>query len=253
MVRFKSARLKIERADEHIADVDRQITALRSPELQTVRCEINPQTGDQLLHYNFKSPQPLDDLALVIGDAIHNLKTAADHGWYTLLSRFAPAAINKWTKLPIHANRTQLEKSLRGVKIDTINPPLFRFVVDDLRPYSEGGNNAICTIHDLDITDKHMLLIPLARVTAVVGAVLENEAGGSTEGASFGTMNEVLPITIPVPRNFKVKKYGSLMFEVVLEQRSPVQFFTVSHTLHGFREVTLGTIEAMEGFFDRTR
>lgn len=255
MTIFKTARLKIKRADEHIAEADRIITGFRSPQLQIVTHEIDPQTGNQSLHYNLKSSVTFDDLALVIGDAVHNLKTAIDHGWHILLSAFAPAlARSKHSKFPVESTtKQQLENRLRGVEMDTINLALFRFVVEDLRPYGEGGNGAICTIHDLDIRDKHKLLLPLARVTAVVGAVLEDEAGKSTENAILGTMNEVLPITIPFPAKFKVKNYGSLMFEVVLEQRSLVQFITASATLHHLREVTLGTVEAMEGFFARTR
>lgn len=257
MTTFKSARLKIERADEHIADVDRQIADLRSPERQRITREINPYTGDQFLHYDFKSPLPLDDLALVIGDAIHNLKTAIDHGWHTLLSAFAPAvAQSRSSKFPVYdGDSHQLESGLRGVKIDTLCPPLFRFVVDDLRPYSEGGNSVLCIIHDLDIRDKHKLLVPLTRITAVVDAVLEDEAGHTTKGATWGTLNEALPITIPISAGskMKVKEYGHLAFDVILNQGSGIHTLSVSDTLHHFREVTLGTIEAMEGFFSRTR
>jgi hypothetical protein len=139
------------------------------------------------------------------------------------------------------------------VKIDTICPALFGFVVDDLRPYSEGGNHFLCTIHHLDIRDKHKLLVPLARVTAVVDAVLENEAGNTTKGASWSTINQSLPITIPVPAKgkVKVKQYGHLAFEVILDQGSAVNQFAVSDTLHTLSKVTLNTVELMEEFFSR--
>jgi hypothetical protein len=253
MAIFKTARLKIKRADEHIADVDRQITDLRSPELQRITHEINPQTGDQFLHYDFKNPLPLDDLALVIGDAIHNLKTAADHGWHTLTALIPALASNKYSRFPIDTSKSQLESRLRGVKIDTLHPALFRFVVDDLRPYSEGGDSFLCAIHNLDIRDKHKLLVPLARVTAVVDAVLETETGESTRGASWSTIRETLPITIPIPAKAKakIKEYGHLAFEVIFDQGSPVQGVAVSNTLHHFRQVTLSVIEAMEAFFQR--
>jgi hypothetical protein len=253
MALFKTARLKIKRANEHIADFNRQIADLRSPERQCITREINPQTGDQFLHYDFKSPLPLDDLALVIGDAVHNLKTAIDHGWHTLLSAFVPALAKK-SSFPVDISKHQLESRLRGVEIHTICPNLFRFVVQDLSPYSEGGNSVLCAIHYLDIRDKHKLLVPLARVTAVVDAVLENEAGHTTKGATWGTISEALPITIPISAKtkIKVKEYGCLAFEVILDQRSGVHTLSVSDTLHTFSEVTLKTIELMEDFFART-
>lgn len=250
---FKTARLKIKRANMHITEANVIIDGFRSPKLQEIRHEIDPNTGNQFLHYGLKSTVSFDNLALVIGDAIHNLKTAVDHGWYTLLHAFAPAAINNWTQFPVRNDRATLEHGLTGIKINTINSALFEFVVNDLRPYREGGNDGICTIHDLDVRDKHKLLLPLARVTAVVGAVFEDETGRSTEGASWGTMNEVLPITIPLSPNFKIKNYGSLMFEVVFDQGSSKNFITATATLRHLCEITLGTIEAMESFFARTR
>lgn len=253
MVTFKSARLKIKRADEHIADVDRQISDLRSPERQRITREINPQTGDQFLHYDFESPLPLDDLALVIGDTIHNLKTAIDYAWHILLSAFAPALANsKKSSFPVDVSRHQLEHRLRGVKIHTPCPDLFLFVLDTLRPYSEGGNSVLYAIHDLDIRDKHKLLVPLARVTAVVDAVLENEAGHTIQGVSFSTMNEALPITVPIGAKTKVKDYGHLAFEVTLDQRSAVHTLSITETLRTFSKVTLSAVEAMEDFFART-
>jgi hypothetical protein len=256
MVVFKTARLKIQRANQHIADIDDQISQFRSPDLQSISHEINPQTGDQFLHYDLKKSLPLEELALVIGDAIHNLKTATDHGWYTLLSLVAPKiAQSKYTKFPVYNTKSQLESALEGRKINSTHPSLFDFVVNDLRPYSEGGNNLLCVIHGLDITDKHKLLIPLARVSAVVDTVLENDAGESTKGESWGTMNDILPITIPISSKlkFKVKEYGYLAFDVVFNEGSPVQQLAISSTLRNFREITFGAIEAMEGFYARER
>ena len=123
---------------------------------------------------------------------------------------------------------------------------------NDLRTYSEGGNRLLCTIHDLDIRDKHKLLVPLARITAVVDMVMEDDTGKSTEGAVWGTISNVLPITVPIPAisKMKVKDYGRLAFDVVFDQGSRIRFcLYLVRRSEQFREVTLGTIEAMEGFF----
>ena len=70
----------------------------------------------------------------------------------------------------------------------------------------------------------------------------------------WGTISNVLPITVPIPAisKMKVKDYGRLAFDVVFDQGSPIDSVSVSEALKQFREVTLGTIEAMEGFFART-
>ncbi|HUO15995.1 MAG TPA: hypothetical protein VMX38_13510 [Verrucomicrobiae bacterium] len=249
MVAFKSARLKIKRADEHIADVNRIVSAYNSGESQCVLREINSQTGNQILKYDFKNPIPLDDLALIIGDTVHNLKTAADHGWFTLLSAFAPGLAKKsHSKFPVYPNRRDLESALRGVKIHTICPHLFDFVVNDLRPYGEGGNHLICAINDMDVRDKHKLLVPLARITAVTGAVLETETGQMVEGVSWGNTTESLPIMVPIGMNTKVKDYGHIAFDIILEQ--PAMYtFSISETLRILSEETLKIVQLMEKFF----
>jgi len=50
----------------------------------------------------------------------------------------------------------------------------------------------------------------------------------------------------------KVKHYGRLAFDVILDQRPAVHTLSVSDTLHTFSKVTLNTIELMEDFFART-
>ena len=97
-------------------DAYAQIIKLGSPHLQSIRREINSETGDELLHYDFKQPLVFDDLALIVGDAIHNFKTATDHGWFILLSAFAPAALNNYSKLPVDTTKQQLEARFEGIK-----------------------------------------------------------------------------------------------------------------------------------------
>jgi hypothetical protein len=162
-----NARLKIDRANKHITDADVLVRAWQSPEFQFVREEINPQTGDKLLHYGFVKPLPFEDLALLIGDAIHNLRTALDYAWLATLKKFAPSRESEFSKFPVYEFRKKVDAGLKGAHIHTACPKLYDLLLSQIRPYREGGNHFIWAIHRLDIRDKHMLLLPLLSKTSL--------------------------------------------------------------------------------------
>ena len=48
--------------------------------------ESDPNTGDQVFKFRVRAPIPVD-LSLVIGDAVHNLRSALDHlAWQLVLA-----------------------------------------------------------------------------------------------------------------------------------------------------------------------
>jgi len=74
---FHSARLKIDRAKHHIADVESVITAL--PNSYTATVEINPKGGNEVLKHDLRDRDKIiNDIALTLGDAVHNLHCALD-------------------------------------------------------------------------------------------------------------------------------------------------------------------------------
>jgi hypothetical protein len=86
---FRGARLKIKRANKHIADLDVAILRLKDNYTSTV--EINTQTGHQdLVHTCPEFAQAIEEMSLIAGDAIHNLRTALDFAWVSTLRNVHP-------------------------------------------------------------------------------------------------------------------------------------------------------------------
>src|SRR5882762_8309674 len=74
---FRDARLKVERAKKHIEDLQAAIVALEDTYRATV--EQHPDaTGQSLIHEFPEIENAFEDLSLIIGDAIHNLRSALD-------------------------------------------------------------------------------------------------------------------------------------------------------------------------------
>ena len=145
---LKDSRLKIDRAKEHIRNIEIRLKLMN--ESDTAVVEIHPHTGGEILKHDFADTSAFSDIALMLGDAVHYLNCALDYTWLQTIERLAPRAVTRHAKFPVGQTIDDLENALRGGKIDTSSSKLFNFVVTQIQPYS-GGNYAIWPIHNLDI------------------------------------------------------------------------------------------------------
>jgi hypothetical protein len=76
-IMFESARLKLQRADYHISDLERQFAAFVAEKPHRFIVQSDPNTGSIGIRVRFVKEVPTA-LALVIGDAIHNLRASLD-------------------------------------------------------------------------------------------------------------------------------------------------------------------------------
>src|SRR5258706_15448115 len=85
---FGNAHLKIERANKHIADIDKRLRA--SLDTHGPSLHLDGKTGEQFLYYSLTDRYLRSDIALIVGDAIHNLKCALDFAWCDVIKRLYP-------------------------------------------------------------------------------------------------------------------------------------------------------------------
>ncbi|HEV2275917.1 MAG TPA: hypothetical protein VGR96_17225, partial [Acidobacteriaceae bacterium] len=130
---FGNATLKINRADKHISDIGERLFA--SSHTYGPSLHVDGQTGKHFIHYAFTDKELRSDIALMVGDAIHNIRSALDYAWISALERLNPGSINGFTKFPIDPNgdRKKYESTLK-VKIPAASFP-FRFLVEHVKPY----------------------------------------------------------------------------------------------------------------------
>ena len=78
----KGARVKIKRAEHHIAELETCINGLRKR--LVVSAHIDAKSGCEFIQCGFagiKESEIIEDISAIIGDAIHNLRCALDHVW----------------------------------------------------------------------------------------------------------------------------------------------------------------------------
>lgn len=156
-------RAKVERADEHIRDLVTEIERFHDRNPYEVVREIEAETGD--LHYRFRLRVPLlPRFSLIVGDAVHNLRSALDLLYRRLVevNRKRPSESDAF---PIFKSRTKAKPGLGQVE-GRIGKTAAR-IVGSLKPYP-GGNEGLWRLRELDVIDKHRLLLPVWATGAVV-------------------------------------------------------------------------------------
>jgi hypothetical protein len=150
-------RVKIDRAKKHLADLHTAIAAFEGRKPHTVVMEIDRQSGYELYRFHERETIPLE-WGAIVGDCIHNLRSALDLLANDLV-RDNGGTTTKYTAFPIGSNKTYFHSSgitkVKGASAAAIK------LIERLKPY-QGGNKTLLRLHEIDIADKHLLLIPVA-------------------------------------------------------------------------------------------
>ena len=152
-----SASLKIERAKRHICELNQLILKKRPFSLVV---ETDTRTGKHTAFIK-NDKTVIDAVATISGDVIHNLRSALDHAYWEIVSPHATSSREaQQIQFPFSRTAAQLEKSISNRLADRVSDHFFQALVD-LKPHGEsGGNEPLYLIHQMDVLDKHKLLIP---------------------------------------------------------------------------------------------
>ena len=74
--------------------------------------KIDAKTREQFVQYGLTDETIQTDLALIIGDAVHNLKCALDFTWCGVLKVIYPSSLHDKSKFPVFEDRKRLESAL---------------------------------------------------------------------------------------------------------------------------------------------
>lgn len=162
------ARLKVNRANKHVLDLEASIRAFGKTNPYYAVAKDNPKTGKREWRIRVEREIP-PTLAAITGDAIHNLRSALDHLMGQLVIANGGQPDSK-TEFPIGRDETHY-KSMRARKTKGASKAALD-LIDGLKPY-KGGNDALWRIHQLDVVDKHRLLLTVlsAHSNVVINAM----------------------------------------------------------------------------------
>ncbi len=139
-------------AEKHIEKLQATIQAWRKVEPCSIGVKQDANTGD-VTYYVENVPAIPDDVPLIIGDVLHNLRCALD---YMACGLVGTGCVSSKTKFPIRRDPKDWEVSglamVDGASQEAIE------ALRRIRPY-EGGNALLYILHTLNNIDKHRLLL----------------------------------------------------------------------------------------------
>ena len=153
--RVDAIKVKINRGRKHIADASDFIDLYLSRNPFSVSTRRDPQTH-RLIYFVNNVDQPDPQLAGIVGDALHNLRSSLDHIAYRLVENGTGMPPSRHIYFPIFDDRTNYNshghRQVRGASPNAVQ------AIDAIRPYRE-GNSRLWQLHKLNIVDKHRLLL----------------------------------------------------------------------------------------------
>lgn len=181
MIDLSDITAKMERAKEHIRDLDREVQDfLLSRPFELTR-EVVDGGRQHIFRFHFNLEIPMH-LACVAGDAVHNMRSALDH-----LSRRLVVASGstptRQTEFPIFRRHNEFLKGSKG-KVAGMSTAIVE-AIEALQPYHlkrpDGQETAtwhpLWILHDLDRIDKHQGLNVTAVALPRIGGFPMNIAG----------------------------------------------------------------------------
>lgn len=149
---------KVDWAKQHVDKLEREVRefADRNPYRIVVEPSFQPNNPAMIsLAVRFREEMP-DEFALLVGDALHNLRSSLDHLACCLVpgGTSDPECSFPFAKSESAFEQTMLSRPIRKAK------PIAIDGIRKLKPYP-GGNDTLYGLHLIDNLDKHRLLLPV--------------------------------------------------------------------------------------------
>jgi hypothetical protein len=238
---FHGPKLKIKRANKHIFDLNKLLTEFVASDFYRVSTEFNPNTGKHGIKVELKPMS--DETALFVGDAIHNLRSALDF----MVCEIVGITDNREIKFPFCGKRSELEGTVNKGPIQAAGSIICDLIINTIKPY-RGGNDLLYALHDLDIIDKHRLLLPVISVLSISNVRAKDDHGGifhfdviMDDRGPHGGYG--FPITGPY--KITIENHGNPAFNIGLSN-GPLGGEPLIPTLHQLSQLVSGIVQAVE-------
>ncbi len=160
---IRSVDLKLARADFQVRTLCDQISTWTSQHPVNAKCELREERlGFRLILEDFTEPPPLDEWGLLLGECVHNLRSALDNLAFAL-SRLQcdPPQNPKIIAFPIYKNEKKFDEGGRS-RIKQM-PAEAASLIEQLQPFQrerddvEGtpDTDALIMLQELNNEDKH--------------------------------------------------------------------------------------------------
>lgn len=245
---------KVARAKEHLGMLKSSVESFTlDREAYSIVKEMDTDTGVHTLRLQIYRDPTLDDWALLIGDCIHNMRSALDHLFWALVLLKYPNGTNTWSPdaaFPITRHKHIFES--RKPRLEQWVGKNVTEMLENMQPYQGAGpdKNALLFIHEWDITDKHKLLVPLVWI-AEQGELTFERGGKHPSPAIHTTFHAARMENDAVIATIKVSPPDAVM-DVDFNPTLGIVFETdpIAHIVIPALESLIGVVESVIKDFD---
>ena len=201
------SRLKVEWANKHIAELELAIERFVEQEPYVLVSDDDAATGDKVLRVRVRSVPPAT-MGLMIGDVIHNLRSALDLLFWQLVDSQSMAP-NSGDQFPVFKSKSIYDSPSGQGKVRRSGRQALT-IFDAIKPYRE-GNEPLWQLHGLSLVDKHHVLIPVAMTyqSMVIDLALGPIFGAEAEGTLRIPISFPKPIC-PLEDNIEIARFAGL-------------------------------------------
>jgi hypothetical protein len=223
--RLRHVVLKIKRAKEHSAELQRQLRSFLESKPYKVGYKHDP-VSRKLIYYVTSVDATPDCLPLIAGDIIQNLMSALDHLAYQIVCRDTndnPPNPN-WIYFPIADDLQKYEAKKTG-KMQGASAATFA-AIDVLKPY-RGGNDPLWRLYRLNNIEKHRLLLTVGSQAAGInlGQLMAGHLGNTFPPAAVDAFEAMNIYLNPADKGFPLQPGFELYVGAPDEQPNPKQQF----------------------------
>lgn len=150
---------KIARAQEHFDTLKRDIRDFRHPQTDPVTIEIKLEASKYIARAKIVRPVPKTELGFLIGDCVHNARSALDHLAWGLAEWYSGEDPNDTaTQFPIFFDQSLFERF--GRRTIARVPQFVQAFFESAQPFTRPDplHDPLWLLHNLDITDKHKII-----------------------------------------------------------------------------------------------
>ena len=213
--RLELITVKVERAKEHLQLLANEVRRYLDTQPYIVSVKRDPESRRLIYFVESIRSMPLR-LSAILGDTIHNLRSALDHLAYQLVWVGTGKVPSSHVYFPIADDPAKYpEKRDRQLKGAT---PRTVAAIDDLKPY-KGGNENLWRLHKLDNVDKHRVVITAGSAfrSVNIGAHMSREMQKLLASSPNATQSSEMPsldtFFRPADRLFPLKPGDELFID----------------------------------------
>lgn len=249
---FRGPKLKVKWANHHITTLKDTLNTFMNTKFYDTSIEKDVEVEGR------KSDSPPDkvrvevtqdppwSIPLIIGDAVHNLRSALDLAVCEIAEGFG-GKVTRNHYFPIGEARENVVGAVKEGAVHGVPCDFKTFLIDEIQPH-RGPNDTLWELHRIDILDKHKMIIP----TYSMSPLILTEGGQPTGPTVMGTN------ILITPRRGEVKEqtvFGGMKFQ---DNYKPMVFIffddiatygfpreDVFLTLHRFARSVSKNLEAM--------